>query len=140
MSTEVKQEGDFKIKKRTPKKLAGEQDIIKVDLSNPPAETKKEKDAVQKQSTDEVPVRDESKTSEGIRKGDEQATDEKPTGQNNSNASEAEVDSPIQVIEDEEDNSKEAGVAGSNETAAARIGTKRSITGNKSTGITRRSR
>ena len=117
MSTEVKQEGDFKIKKRTPKKLAGEQDIIKVDLSNPPTETKKEEDAVQKQSTDEVPVRNESKTSEGIREGNEQATDEKPAGQDNSNASEAELDSPIQVIEDEEDNSEETRVAGSNETA-----------------------
>ena len=117
MSTEVKQEGDFKIKKRTPKKLAGEQDIIKVDLSNPPAETKKEEDAVQKQSTDEVPVRNESKTSEGIREGDEQTTDEKPAGQDNSNAGEAAVDSPIQVIEDEEDNSEKTGVDGSDEIA-----------------------
>ena len=117
MSTEVKQEGDFKIKKRTPKKLTGEQDIIKVDLSNPPAETKKEENAVQKQSADEVPVRDESKTSEGIREGDEQAADEKPTGQDNSNASEAAVDSPIQVIEDEEDNSEKTGVDGSDEIA-----------------------
>ena len=115
MSTEVKQEGDFKIKKRTPKKLMGEQDIIKVDLSNPPTETKKEEDAVQKQSTDEVPVRDESKTSEGVREGNEQPTDEKLTGQNNNNASETEVDSPIQVIEDEEDNSEEKRVAGGNE-------------------------
>ena len=119
MSTEVKQEGDFKIKKRTPKKLTGEQDIIKVNLSNPPTETKKEEDAVQKQSTDEVPVRDESKTSEGVREGDEQPTDEKLTGQNNNNASETEVDSPIQVIEDEEDNFEEKRVAGSNETANA---------------------
>ena len=119
MSTEVKQEGDFKIKKRTPKKLAGEQDIIKVDLSNPPTETKKEEDAVQEQSTDEVPVRDESKTSEGIREGDEQPTDEKLTGQNNNNASKTEIDSPIQVIEDEEDNSEEKRVAGSDETANA---------------------
>ena len=118
MSTEVKQEGDFKIKKRTPKKLTGEQDIIKVDLSNPPAETKKEENAVQKQSADEVPVRDESKTSEGIREGDEQAADEKPTGQDNSNASEAAVDSPIQVIEDEEDNSEKTGVDGSDEIAS----------------------
>ena len=115
MSTEVKQEGDFKIKKRTPKKLAGNEDIIKVDLSKPPTETKKEEDAVQKQSTDEVLVRDESKTSERIREGNEQTTDEKSTGEDNNNASEAEIDSPIQIIEDEEDNSEEAGVDGSNE-------------------------
>jgi len=119
MSTEVKQEGDFKIKKRTPKKLVGKEDIIKVDLSKPAVELKKEKDAIQKQSADEVPVRDESKTSEGIREGNEQPTDEKSTRQDNSNASEAEVDSPIQVIEDEEDNSEEARVDGSNEAPAA---------------------
>jgi hypothetical protein len=118
MSTEVKQEGDFKIKKRTPKKLTGEQDIVKVDLSKPPGEPKKEEDAIQKQSADEVPVRNESKTSEGIREGNEQPTDEKSTRQDNSNASEAEVDSPIQVIEDEEDNSEEAGVDRSNEASA----------------------
>ena len=119
MSTEVKQEGDFKIKKRTPKKLTGEQDIVKVDLSKPPGEPKKEEDAIQKQSADEVPVRNESKTSEGIREGNEQPTDEKSTRQDNSNASEAEVDSPIQVIEDEEDNSEEAGGDRSNEASAA---------------------
>jgi hypothetical protein len=119
MSTEVKQEGDFKIKKRTPKKLTGEQDIVKVDLSKPPGEPKKEEDAIQKQSADEVPVRNESKTSEGIREGNEQPTDEKSTRQDNSSASEAEVDSPIQVIEDEEDNSEEAGGDRSNEASAA---------------------
>jgi len=118
MSTEVKQEGDFKIKKRTPKKLVGKEDIIKVDLSKPAVELKKEEDAIQKQSADEVPVRNESETSEGIREGNEQPTDEKSTRQDNSNASEAEVDSPIQVIEDEEDNSEEAGVDRSNEASA----------------------
>ena len=118
MSTEVKQEGDFKIKKRTPKKLVGKEDIIKVDLSKPAVELKKEEDAIQKQSADEVPVRNESETSEGIREGNEQPTDEKSTRQDNSNASEAEVDSPIQVIEDEEDNSEEAGVDRSNEASS----------------------
>ena len=46
MSTEVKQEGDFKIKKRTPKKLTGNEDVIKVDLSKPPVEPKKEETKV----------------------------------------------------------------------------------------------
>jgi len=119
MSTEVKQEGDFKIKKRTPKKLVGKEDIIKVDLSKPAVELKKEEDAIQKQSTDEVPIRNESKTSEGIREGNEQPTDEKSTRQDNSNASEAEVDSPIQIIEDEENNSEEKRMAGSDETTNA---------------------
>ena len=33
MSTEVKQEGSFKIKKKTPKKLVTEKEVTKVDLS-----------------------------------------------------------------------------------------------------------
>ena len=43
------------------KPVVQEETITKVDLNKP---LKKEEDAVQKQSTDEVPVRDESKTSE----------------------------------------------------------------------------
>ena len=50
--------------------------VIKVDLSKPP---KTEEDAVQKQDADEVPVRDESETSEEVREGDDKGTDEKPT-------------------------------------------------------------
>jgi len=34
MSTEVKQEGDFKIKKRTPKKLAGNEDKQKMPFKS----------------------------------------------------------------------------------------------------------
>ena len=60
MSEEVKQEGTFKIKKKVPKKFNEVNEVIKVDL------TKKEEDAVQEQSTDEVSVRDESKVSGGI--------------------------------------------------------------------------
>jgi len=47
-----------------------EDEVIKVDLSKPVQEegreNKKEEDAVQEQSTDEVPVRDESEVSEGV--------------------------------------------------------------------------
>ena len=53
-----------------------EQNVAKVDLSKP---VKKETDAVQKQSTDEVLVRDESKTSEEVQKGNDEKTDEEPT-------------------------------------------------------------
>ncbi len=52
--------------------------IIKVDLNNPP---KKEQDAVPEQSTDEVPVRDESETSEKVLEENVETTDEKPTGE-----------------------------------------------------------
>ena len=41
--------------------------VIKVDFSKPPKEKTEEKDATTEQSTDEVPVRDESKVSEEVR-------------------------------------------------------------------------
>jgi len=61
--SEVKQEGEFKIKKRkTPKKLVKKDEVVKVDLSKPKEEEvtkvvideqpKEEKDAVQEQSAD----------------------------------------------------------------------------------------
>ena len=116
MSTEVKQEGEFKIKKRTPKKLIGNEEVIKVDLSKPPVEPKKEetKDAVQEPSTKEMDVHKSSGDGKEVGKGntEEQTSAEK---------TEEKVieESPIQIIEDEEDNSEEAGVAGSDETTAA---------------------
>ena len=60
------------------KKETTDDNIIKVDLNNPP---KKETDAVPEQSTDEVPVRDESETSEKVLEENVEATDEKPTGE-----------------------------------------------------------
>ncbi len=60
-------------------------DVIKVDLDNPPSiqkeETKKEEDATTEQSTDEVPVRDESKVSEEVREENVEAEAEKPAGE-----------------------------------------------------------
>ena len=115
MSTEVKQEGEFKIKKRTPKKLIGNEEVIKVDLSKPPVESKKEetKDAVQEPSTKEVDVHESSGDGKEVGKGntEEQTSAEKTEEK-------VTEESPIQIIEDEEDNSEEAGVAGSDETTA----------------------
>ena len=54
--------------------------IIKVDLTKKP-----EADAVPKQSTDEVPVRDESETSEKVLEENVETTDEKPTGESTDN-------------------------------------------------------
>ncbi|MAO66768.1 hypothetical protein, partial [Idiomarina sp.] len=92
MSETVKQEGDFKIKKKPgrPKKLNKKDEPIKVDLS------KKEEDAVQEQTTDEVPVRDESPISEEVPKEDVKETIDEPTEKKE------EVVSPIQEITEEE--------------------------------------
>ena len=57
---------------------AGDDSVVKIDLNNPP---KKEEDAVPEQSTDEVPVRDESETSEKVLEENVETTDEKPTGE-----------------------------------------------------------
>ena len=55
--------------------------VVKVDLSKPPKEKTEEKDATTEQSTDEVPVRDESKVSEEVREENVEAEVEKPAGQ-----------------------------------------------------------
>ena len=66
-----------------------DENVVKVDLKKKPDETvhkvdltkKEEEDAVQEQSTDEVPVRDESETSEEVREEDEQPAIEEITEQ-----------------------------------------------------------
>jgi len=59
---------------------AGDDSILKVDLSKPPP-TKTKEDAVPEQSTNEVPVRDESETSKEVQGQNVEATDEKPAGE-----------------------------------------------------------
>ena len=65
MSTQVKQEGDFKLKKPKAKQLGKVDEVVKVDLSKPKQQeeepikvdlTKKEEDAVQEQSTNDSDV------------------------------------------------------------------------------------
>ena len=58
------------------KKTDDNDNIIKVDLTK-----KTETDAVPEQSTNEVPVRDESETSEKVLEENVETTDEKPTGE-----------------------------------------------------------
>ena len=101
MSETVKQEGDFKIKKKPgrPKKLNKKDEPIKVDLSK--KEEEKE-DAVQEQTTDEVLVRDESPVSEEVSKENIKETTEEPTEEK-----EEEVTSPIQEITEEEEKVEE---------------------------------
>jgi len=74
---------------------AGDDSVIKVDLKNPP---KKQEDAVQKQSTDEVPVRDESETSGEVQEQNEKVVEE-ITGEDKEKVSE-EVSNEQPVIEE----------------------------------------
>ena len=99
MSETVKQEGDFKIKKKPgrPRKLNKKDETIKVDLSKK-EEEKKEENAVQEQTTDEVLVRNESPISEEVSKEDVKEATEEPTEEKKVE----EVISPIQEITEEE--------------------------------------
>ena len=103
MSETVKQEGDFKIKKKPgrPKKLNKKDEPIKVDLSKK-EEDKKEENAVQEQTTNEVLVRDESPVSEEVSKENIKETTEEPTEEKKE-----EVTSPIQEITEEEEKVEE---------------------------------
>ena len=103
MSEEVKQEGSFKIKKKIPKKLVGKSEVTKVDLTK-----KEENNAIQEQSTDEVSVRDEPKISEGVREQDNKETVEEPAGENNNDDGKTEVETPIQLIEEKDQEEKDA--------------------------------
>ena len=62
------------------KEIKEDDNVIKVDLTKKP-----ETDAVPEQSTDEVPVRDESETSEKVLEENVETTDEKPTGESTDN-------------------------------------------------------
>ena len=75
---------------------APEQDdgVIRVDLSKPPP-TKTQEDAVPKQSTDEVPVRDESEASEKVLEENVENTDEKPAGESEKVSEEVQDEKPV---------------------------------------------
>ena len=76
-----------------PKLERNDEGMIKLDLR------KNKKDAVQEQTTDEVPVRDESKVSGEVQKENNEKTDEKPT-----NESKKEEEVVLEeVVETEED-------------------------------------
>ena len=94
-----------------------ESQMYKVDLSKPP---KQETDAVQEQSTDEVPVRDESETSgEVVEEVQDEA--QEPSGEGDGNVRDQEEEIPvIEEITDETNETNttdEAGVVGSTEVA-----------------------
>ena len=60
-------------KVNTSNKTKEDDNVVKVDLNNPP---KKEEDATEKQSTDEVPVRDRSEASKEVREENEEKPEE----------------------------------------------------------------
>ena len=117
MSTEVKQEGSFKIKKKTPKKLVTEKEVTKVDL------TKKEENAISTQATNDSDVAveksEDSQDSKGvveeIRPADKTVEN---TEENSSNEKITETDSPLELIEDENNKADEARVDSSAEVAS----------------------
>jgi hypothetical protein len=76
-----------------------QENVIKVDLNNPP---KKEEDAVREQSTDEVPVRDESETSGEVQEENEKVVEEL-TGEKEEVTEEVQAEQPvIEEITDEQ--------------------------------------
>ena len=95
---------------------ADDPNVIKVDLSNPP---KIQEDATGKQSTDEVPVRDESKTSEEVREENIETKDEEPAGEKSSDEVQDETTPVIEEITDEEVEEKVEEVAEQVEEAIA---------------------
>jgi|TARA_A100000172_G_C3042436_1_gene111021 hypothetical protein len=117
MSTEVKQEGSFKIKKKTPKKLVTEKEVTKVDL------TKKEENAISTQATNDSDVavkksedsQDSKEVVEEIRPADKTVEN---TEENSGNEKVTETDSPLELIEDENNKADEARVDSSAEVAS----------------------
>ena len=90
-------------------KSADDDDVIKVDLSQP---IKEKEDATGEQSTDEIPVRDESEASEEVREenvkeqNEEPAREEEQTVQNEEPALEEVVDE--EVVEEAKELAEEA--------------------------------
>ena len=93
-----------------------ESGVYKVDLSKPPVteeQPKQETDAVQEQSTDEVPVRDESETSGEVV---EEIQDEETTGKGDADVRDTqEEEIVLEEITDEQTNNDETAVVAEQE-------------------------
>ena len=93
--------------------------VYKINLDKPP---KQKEDAIQEQSTDEVPVRGGSETSEEVQKENKEESKE-PTGkdkqeednQSNKEEQRQEVESPLELVTDEKDTTDKARVDSSPE-------------------------
>lgn len=122
---QVKQEGEFKMKKPSkPKNLVQEQKITKVELKDPdtldkvqeevtkvviPNEQKTEENAVQESSTEKVDVSNQSGDGEKVGEGN---AEEQVASQEDQKE---EVESPIKLVEDEKNNSGTTGMDRSDE-------------------------
>ena len=89
-----------------------ESGVYKVDLSKPPVteeQPKEETDAVQEQSTDEVPVQNEPETSEKVV---EEIRDEEPTGESDADVRDTQEEEEVilEEVTDEQTNNDEAPV------------------------------
>ena len=102
MSTEVKQEGEFKLKKKkvTPKKLNKKEEVTKVDLTKPEAQGEVIPDVIKV----EIPKEDAVQTQ---KTDDSNVIVEKPKDSGDSKevveevrATEETVESPIEIIEE----------------------------------------
>ena len=91
--TEKKQEEP---KKEPYKSEMDEDGTIKLDLRK----FKQEEDAAKEQSTDEVPVRDESETSGEVQEQNVEKTDEKPSGESNTDN---QADEVLELVNEEEE-------------------------------------
>lgn len=96
MSEEVKQEGDFKMKKKKgrPRKLTSQSETVKVDLS------KKEEDAVQEPSTEKVVLQSDEQSKET---GEESKVELQEVGEahDKQESTKEKVESPIVEITEE---------------------------------------
>ena len=99
-----------------PSNFDEETGVYKVNLNEPP---KTETDAVQEQSTDEIPVRNESETSEEIQKENVEEGTEEPSGKEKEEEEIKETPIIEEVTDEttETDNTDETGVDGSVEAA-----------------------
>jgi len=135
MSEEVKQEGEFKLKPKAPK-IKGQgnivADITKIDLSKP---QKEETNAIQEQETGTVV---DDKQAGDIPKVEEQVREpgEIPKVEIKSE----ELESPLQIIEDEDDNTEEITMVGGTESPNTSQEQKKSTTASSNTRVTRKRR
>ena len=84
---------------------AGNDNVIKVDLSKPITQ---EEDAVTEQSTDEIPVRDESETSEEVREENVEAAVEEVTGEEGVQDDQPTLEEVTEEVEELEEKVEEA--------------------------------
>ena len=99
MSEEVKQEGDFKMKKKKgrPRKLTSQSETVKVDLSK-----KEEEDAVQEPSTEKVVLQSDEQSKET---GEESKVELQEVGETHDKqeSTEEKVEPPIVEITEDAD-------------------------------------